>query len=208
MIIIINNYLHKSQITKNSQRWYLLERNARVFYSFLFILLLLLFFIYLHLSMFLILLVLYLYLISRLLCHVTSTPPWLLRPVKVSTSSELYPDYFRLLFLFHLPRALRFWVHIFYPQAFFTLRSSQHFWHIPNIFDTFPTFWHNLLLPRFCWESAVTFLKVAWLHTDSQNTDPANLFVWFTVIHNLLCILSLYLYMSILQTFYLWWKLW
>ena len=24
--------------------------------------------------------------------HVTGTPPWLLRPVKVSTSSELYPD--------------------------------------------------------------------------------------------------------------------
>ena len=35
-----------------------------------------------------------LHLISRLLCHVTSTPLWLLRPVKVSTSSELYPDYF------------------------------------------------------------------------------------------------------------------
>ena len=30
------------------------------------------------------------------LIHVTSTPPWLLSPVKVSTSSELYPDYFRL----------------------------------------------------------------------------------------------------------------
>ena len=24
--------------------------------------------------------------------YVTGTPPWLLRPVKVSTSSELYPD--------------------------------------------------------------------------------------------------------------------
>ena len=90
-----------------------------------FILLLSLFFIYLHLLMFFILLVLYLYLISRLLCHVTGTPPWLLRPVKVSTSSELYLDYFRLLFLFHLPRVLRFWVGIFYPQAFFT--PSQHF---------------------------------------------------------------------------------
>ena len=92
-----------------------------------FILLLSLFFIYLHLLMFFILLVLYLYLISRLLCHVTGTPPWLLRPVKVSTSSELYPDYFWLPFLFHLPRALRFWVGIFYPQAFFTLRSFPTF---------------------------------------------------------------------------------
>ena len=92
------------------------------------------FFIYLHLLMFFILLVLYLRFISRLLCHVTGTPLWLLRRVKVSTSSELYPDYFRLPFLFHLPQALRFWVGIFYPQAFFTLRffstflaHSQHF---------------------------------------------------------------------------------
>ena len=53
---------------------------------------------------------------------------------EASTSSELYPDYFWLPFLFHLPRALRFWVGIFYPQAFFTLCSfptflahSQHF---------------------------------------------------------------------------------
>ena len=28
----------------------------------------------------------------------TGTPPWLLRPVKASTSSELYPGYFRLLY--------------------------------------------------------------------------------------------------------------
>ena len=52
------------------------------------------------------------------------------------------------------------------------------------------------------------FSKFAGLHTDLQNTDPTHLFVWFTVIHNLLCILNLYLYMSILQKFYLWWKLW
>ena len=109
---------------------------------------------------------------------------------EASTSSELYPDYFWLPFLFHLPRALWFWVGIFYPQVFFTLRS-------------FPTFWHNLLLSRFHWEPAATFLKVAGLHTDLRNTDPAHLFVWFTVIHNLLYILNLYLYMSILQKFLL-----
>ena len=34
--------------------------------------------------------------LSGLLIHATSTPPWLLRPVKVSTSSELYPNYFWL----------------------------------------------------------------------------------------------------------------
>ena len=89
-------------------------------------------FIYFHLSMIFILLF-YLHLISRLLCHVTGTPPWLLRPMKASTSSELYPDYFWLPFLFHLPRVLRFWVGIFYPQAFFTLHSFMTFWHIPDI---------------------------------------------------------------------------
>ena len=142
IIIIINDYLHKSQtiindhkIIKNPQRWCLLGRTSGGFCSFLFILFLLLF-IYLHLPMFFILLVLYLHLISRLLYYVTGTPPWLLRPVKVSTSSELYPDYFRLPFLFHLPRVLPFWVGIFYPQAFFTLHS-------------FPTFWHNLLYHGF-----------------------------------------------------------
>ena len=79
---------------------------------------------------------------------------------------------------------------------------------LPNIFGTFPIFLahsrHFDILPRFRWEPAVTFLKVARLHIDPQNTDLADLFVWFTVIHNLLCILSLYLYMSILQKFYLW----
>ena len=92
-----------------------------------FILLLLLLFIYFHLSMFFILLMLYLHLISRLLYHVTGTPFWLLRPVKVSTSS------FWLSFLFHLPRVLRFWVNIFYPQAFFTLHSFPTNLHIPDI---------------------------------------------------------------------------
>ena len=70
---------------------------------------------------------------------------------------------------------------------------------LPDIFGTFPTFWHNLLLSRFHWHPAATFLKVAGLHIDPRNTDPAHLFVWFTVIHNLLYILNLYLYMLILQ---------
>ena len=135
-------------------------------------------------------LLLYLHLISRLLYHVTGTPPWFLRPMMASNSSELYPDYFWLPLFFHLPRALRFWVGIFYPQAFFILRF-------------FPTFWHNLLLSRFHWETAVTFLKFVELHTDPPNTEPAHLFVWFTLIHNLPYILNLYLCMSILQKFLL-----
>ena len=69
---------------------------------------------------------------------------------------------------------------------------------IPDIFGTFLTFLNNLLLSRFPWELPVTFLKVAGLHIDPRNTDPAHLFVWFAVIHNLLYILSLHLCMSIL----------
>ena len=34
--------------------------------------------------------------LSGILIHATGTPPWLHRPVKVSTSSELYPNFFRL----------------------------------------------------------------------------------------------------------------
>ena len=88
-----------------------------------------------------------------------------------------------------LPRELRFWVGIFYSQASFTLHS-------------FPTFWHNLLLSRLPWDPAV----IPWnlqgfiLILISQT---AHVFVWFTEIHNLLYILNLYLYMSILQNFLL-----
>ena len=145
--------------------------------------------VYFHLPMFFILL-LYLHLISRLLYHVTGTRPWLLRPVKASTSSELYPDFFWLPLLFHLPRALRFWVGIFYPQAFFYLMILLEI----------------LAQSAFINASLGTgsySLKFAGLHTDPRNTDPTHLFVWFTVIHNLLYILNLYLYMSILQKFYL-----
>ena len=117
--------------------------------------------------------------------------PWILRPVKTSTSLELYPDYFWLPFLFHLLLALRFRVGIFYPQIFFTLCSFQTF----------------LAQPAFIKASlgAGSYsLKFAGFHTDPGNSDPAHLFVWFTVIHNPLYILNLYWYMSILQKFYLW----
>ena len=124
----------------------------------------------LYLSFFFILF--FLHFVSRLLYHVTDSPPWLHRPVKASTSSELYPDYFWLPFLFHLPWALRFRVDIFYPQKFFTLCS----------FSTF------LAQPAFIKASlgaGSSSLKFAGLHTDLQNTGPAHLFVWFTVIYNL-----------------------
>ena len=89
------------------------------------------------------------------------------------------PNYFWLPFLFHLPRALRFCVGIFYRQAFFTLCS-------------FPAF---LVQPAFIEASlgaGSSSLKFEGLHADPRNADPTHL----------------YLYMSILQKFYLWWKLW
>ena len=75
--------------------------------------------------------------VSGLLFLASGTPPWLLRPVKASTRSELYPGYFQLLYFcqaftsqFYLER-YGFWVGIFYLQEFFTLRSFT------NIFGTF-----------------------------------------------------------------------
>ena len=79
--------------------------------------------------------------------------------------------------------------------AFFTLSS-------------FPTFLAQPAFIKASLGAGSYSLKFAGLHTDPRNTDLAHLFVWFTVIHNLLYILSLYLCMSILQKLYLWWKLW
>ena len=139
--------------------------------------------------------VVFLHFVSRLLYHVTGIPPCILRPMKASTSSELYPDYFWLPFLFHLLWALWLWVGIFYPQTFFTLRSFTDI--LTCVYQSIPG-------------SQSSSLKFAGPHTDPWNTDLAHLFVWFTVIHNPFYILyiNLYLYMSILQKFYLWWKLW
>ena len=52
--------------------------------------------------------------LSGQLIHVTGTPTWLLRPVKVSTSSELYPDYFRLPTFFNV-QASSFLIHPPFP---------------------------------------------------------------------------------------------
>ena len=63
---------------------------------------------------------------------------------------------------------------------------------LPKIFGT--TCYHQGL-PG----SRQFFLEVCRTWSDARNTDPAHLFVWLTVIHNLLYNLDLYLYMSILQ---------
>ena len=72
-----------------------------------------------------------------LLFFPTDTPPWLLRHMKASSSSELCPGYFWLLYfcqaflsqLYH--ERYCFWVRVFCPQAFFTLCSFT------DIFGTF-----------------------------------------------------------------------
>ena len=100
--------------------------------------------------------------------------PVFLGPVKASTSSELYPGYFRLLYfsVTFLPRALRFWVGIFYPRAFFILGS-------------FPTFLPQLAFIKASVGADSSSSKFARLHADPRNTGPAHLLVWFTAIHNL-----------------------
>ena len=192
---MINNYLHKSQtiinnhkIIKNSQRWYLLGRTSGRFcdVELYFVVV-----VILHLSMFFI--------------HISFSTSSLTLSWTIARFLDPFctfsPAHRRVIcdtFIFNhsvifLPRALRFWVGIFYPQAFFTLRS-------------FPTFLAQPAFIKASLGASSSSLKFAGLHTDPRNTDPAHLFVWFTVIHNLLYILSLYLCMSILQKFYLWWK--
>ena len=72
---------------------------------------------------------------------------------------------------------------------------------LPNIFGT-ACFYQGFPGSR------KLFLEICRASYWSSKHRPTHLFVWFTVIHNLLYILNLYLYMSILQKFYLWWKLW
>ena len=109
-----------------------------------------------------------------LLFHANDTPPWFLRPVKASTSSELYYGYLWLLYfsVTFSQQALRFWVGIVYTQTFFSLLF------IPTV----------LQQPAFIKASlgvGSSSLSFTGLHADPRNTDPAHLFVWFTAIHNL-----------------------
>ena len=77
--------------------------------------------------------------VSGLLFHATSTPLWLLKPVKVSTSSELYPGYFQLLYFTVYHQRYGFgW-------AFFTQKRFLPYAHSC----------HNLLISRPPWQPAV-----------------------------------------------------
>ena len=91
-------------------------------------------------------------------------------------SVQSIAEWFRNTFIFNhsvifLPRTLRPWVGIFLPTGVFCL-----------------TLLHRHFKPAFIKASlgaSCSSLKFAGLHADPRNTDPAHLFVWFTVIHNL-----------------------
>ena len=172
-MIIINNYLHKSQtiinnhkIIKNSQQWYLIGRTSGglcdvdLHFAVVVILHLLMFFIHIF------------FLTSSL------TLPWTIARF-LDQFCTFSPAHRRVIcdtfifqpFRYLLTASAMVLIGHFLPTGVFYLTL------LPEIFGTFPTFWHNLLLSRFHWEPAVTFLKVAGLHTDPRNTDPAHLFV-------------------------------
>ena len=101
--------------------------------------------------------------------HPGFSGPWRPPPALSSTLTTV------ITFSFSSTRALRIWVGVFYPQAFFTLCSFQTF----------------LAQPAFIKASlgAGSYsLKFLGIHTDPRNAEPAHLFVWFTAIHNLVFI--------------------
>ena len=107
---VIIFFLIGGQLNKNSERWYFawenLQGGFRCCCSFIFVL---------HF-------VVVLYSISRLLYHVTGTPP-LASQAREDLHQALSstPTTFDCLLLFHLPWALRFWVGIFFPTSVFYL---------------------------------------------------------------------------------------
>ena len=123
---------------KNSQWWYFAWENTWRFLLYLHFVVDVLYFIFdfhfvviCRLSLF-------------IFCFSTSalTLPWTIDRIldPFYTFSPAHPRVIRDTFNFYhsvifLPRALRFWVDVFHPQAFFTLRS-------------FTNIWHNLLLSR------------------------------------------------------------
>ena len=81
--------------------------------------------------------------LSGLFFHTTNTPPWLFRLVKVSTSSELYPDYFHLHTFFDC-QAFSFLIHL----SFSNTVSQATFGYLPlavqclcDLRDIIPRHW-------------------------------------------------------------------
>ena len=70
---------------------------------------------------------------------------------------------------------------------------------LPNIFGTFLSFLAQPAFIKVLLGAGSYFFESCRASYRSSKQDPAHLFVWFTVIHSLLYILTLYLCMSILQ---------
>ena len=119
--------------------------------------------------------------ISRLLYHVTGTTPWLLRPAKASTSSELYPNYFWLRFLL--------WAFYTY-RRFLPYAPSQNFWHI-------------LLLSRLPWEgSRQFFLEICRASYWSLKHRPgASVCLVHSNPHSFICLKFVFIHINIAKVF-------
>ena len=179
-MIIINNYLHKSQtiinnhkIIKNSQQWYLIGRTSGglcdvdLHFAVVVILHLLMFFIHIF---FLTSSLTLPRTIARFLDQFCTFSP---AHRRVICDTFIFQPFHYFL----TASATVLSGHFLTTGVFYLTHLPRYFWHIPNILGTFPTFWHNLLSLSFHWELTVTFLKVAGLYTDPRNTDPAQLFV-------------------------------
>ena len=77
--------------------------------------------------------------VSELLFLATGTPPCLLRPVKASTSSELYPGYFWLLYFCQAFSSHFYREHYGFEWAFFTHRRFLPYAPSPTFLAHFVT---------------------------------------------------------------------
>ena len=109
--------------------------------------------------------------ISRLLFHVTGTLSWLLRSVKASNCSELYPNYFLIAFSFSSCASATVLSGHFLPTRVFYLTL------LPDSFGT-TCFYQGLPGSR------QVFLEVCRDSYWSSKHSLVHLFVWFIVIHN------------------------
>ena len=107
--------------------------------------------------------------VSGLLFLATGTPPWLLRPVKASTSSELYPGYFRLLYFCQA-----------FPSQFYRERYSFERYLPAGVF-------YLTLLHRLFWHIFVTQMRAGTPHSGSSSVPaltelslPADAWTWTT----------------------------
>ena len=101
--------------------------------------------------------------VSGLLFLATGTPPWLLMPVKATSSSELYPGYFRFLYFllgFYCERYGLEWAFFTHRRFFLSCTLSHIFWHVfvtqmragtPHLGSSFVPALTELSLPADAW---------------------------------------------------------